>query len=92
MAARLNRLDTERVLQRIKLSQLANRLQDNALGKLKITVGDKKDQPYQMSDGQIKSAVWLLERHLARAESPKSVNVSGSLELAWPLPKSVLDL
>jgi len=85
MAARLNRLDTARVLQRIKLSQLVNRLQDNAMGKLKITVGERKGEPCCMNEGQISSAKFLIERCLARAEAPKDLNLNfaGRIEVEF---------
>lgn len=78
MAARLNRLDTERVLARIKLSQLTNRLQDNALGLLK---SPNTGEPVSMNDGQIQSAKFLLERMLARAVAPQDLNLHGDLSL-----------
>lgn len=77
MAERHNKLDTERVLSRIRISQLVRRLQNNALGQLKSPKGD----PVAMTDGQIRSAMFLIERKLARAESPKKLDVSGTLTL-----------
>jgi hypothetical protein len=80
MAARLNRMDTERVLTRIRLSQLVNRLQDNALGKLKY-----KGQQAFMTADQIRCATFLIERKIARAEAPKymSVDFAGRIEVEF---------
>ena len=67
MAARLNRNHSELVLKRIQTSQLVNRLQDNAMGKITLT------------DGQIRSAVFLIERTLAKAVAPQDVNLKGNV-------------
>jgi len=81
MAARLNPRHSELVLRRIKTSQLVNRLQDNALGKIVLT------------PEQIRSATFLIERTVARAEAPKDINLSGSMShtISWPLPQTPLD-
>lgn len=76
MAARLNRRHSELVLARIKTSQLVNRLQDNALGNLK----NSKGESIQMTEGQVRSATFLVERTLAKAENPKDINLNLSLE------------
>lgn len=85
MAARLNRMDTERVLARIKLSQLVNRLQDNALGNLKITKGEKKGEQTWMTEGQLRSAIFLIERKMGKAENPKDLNLNfaGRIEVEF---------
>lgn len=85
MAARLNKLDTSRVLERIKLSQLINRLQDNALGKLKITNGENKGKATFMTESQVSAAKFLIERRVARAEAPKDLNLTfaGRIEVEF---------
>lgn len=67
MAARLNPRHSELVLKRIKTSQLINRLQDNALGE------------FNMDPTAAANARFLIERTLAKAESPRQLNVSLSL-------------
>lgn len=54
MAARLNKRHDEEARNKIQVSQLVNRLQANALGKLKS----------EMSPGQVKSATALLAKRL----------------------------
>lgn len=77
MAVRLNLKHSEQVLERIKLSQLLNRLQQNGLGTLK----SPKGEPYSLSRSEVTSITWLLERKLARAEAPRELKVSGELTL-----------
>ena len=89
MAARLNRHHSEQVLERIRLSNLVTRLQKNALRQLKDP--NDKNKLLTMTEGEIRSAIFLIERRLAKAESPKDLNLSGTLNVAWPLPKSPLD-
>jgi len=67
MAARLNRRHSELVLARIKTSQLVNRLQDNALGKIEL-------DPVAAANAR-----FLVERTLAKAESIKQLDV----RLSW---------
>jgi hypothetical protein len=67
MAARLNRNHSELVLKRIKTSQLVNRLQDNAFGKIELT------------EGQIQCAKFLIERTVAKAVMPQDLNINGNL-------------
>lgn len=74
MAARLNRNHSELVLKRIKTSQLVNRLQDNAFGKIELT------------DGQIASAKFLIERTVAKAVMPQDINVNGNLTCVFRDP------
>lgn len=69
MAARLNPRHSELCLARIKTSQLINRLQDNALGKIALTAE------------QVRAACFLIERTLAKAEAPKDLNLTGSVTL-----------
>lgn len=54
MAARLNKRHDEEARNKIQVSQLINRLQNNALGKLKA----------EMSPGQVKSATALLAKRM----------------------------
>lgn len=54
MAARLNKRHDDEARNKIQVSQLINRLQANALGKLKA----------EMSPGQVKSATALLAKRL----------------------------
>lgn len=75
MAARLNRHHTDQVLGRIKLSNLVTRLQQNALGELKNRLGES----IEMSDGQIRSTVALMDRLLPKAEATRNVNLSINL-------------
>src|SRR5690348_4177816 len=86
MAARLNKLDTELVLERIRLSQLVNLLQNNALGTLKRTTGENAGEPYELSKSRYQSAMWLLERRLARAVAPQDLNVNGNMTVIFDDP------
>lgn len=85
MAARLNRLDTERVLQRIKTTQLIRRVQNHALGTL---TNDVTKEPMQLTDSQLKASIFLIERTIARAEAPKDVNLSGTITLTDLIQKA----
>ena len=58
MAPRLNPRHQEMVRQKIKASQLVNRLQNYALAKFT----DKEDAPKLMSDGQVRAAMGLLAK------------------------------
>ncbi len=69
MATRLNRNHSESCLKRIQTSQLINRLQDHALGKI------------ELSGEQVRSACFLIERTLARAEAPKQLDIHGDLRM-----------
>lgn len=77
MAARINRHHTDQVLERIKLANLVQRLQMNALGTLK----NRRGEPIEMTDGQIRSTIFLCERRLAKAEMVKQVNLTGQFTL-----------
>lgn len=79
MAARKDGIHSERVRQRIRVSQLTRRLQDNALGLI------------SMSQGQIDSAKFLINKVMANPPEQKELKHSGELSIAWPLPKSPLD-
>lgn len=77
MAARLNRNHSEQVLERIQLSNLVTRLQKNSLRQLKNP--NKPDELLTMTEGEIRSAIFLIERRLARAVAPQDLNLKGSL-------------
>lgn len=83
MAARLNRHHTESVLERIKLSNLVTRLQKNALRQLRNP--NNPDEIVSMTEGEIRSAIFLIERKLARAEAPKDLNLNfaGRIEVEF---------
>lgn len=83
MAARLNKLDTERVLERIRLSQLVNLLQNNAMGTLKAA---KTGEPYELSKSRYQSACFLIERKLARAVAAQDLNVNGNMTVLFDDP------
>lgn len=79
MAARLNRNHSEKVLERIQLSNLVTRLQKNALRQLKNP--NNTDELLTMTDGEIKSATFLIERKLARAVAPQDINLTATVSL-----------
>lgn len=79
MAARKDGLHSERVRQRIRLSQLVTRLQKNGLGEIEMTAS------------QVDSAKFLINKAMANLPEQKDVNLSGGLNISWPLPKSPLD-
>lgn len=82
----------EIVKQRIRATKLMQRLQNHAFGTLKNSVNGE-EVPAEMTDSQIKAAVFLLERLVPRAEAKKEVGLSGSLTtvVQWPLQKTALD-
>lgn len=69
MAKRLNPRHQEMVRLKIKTSQLLNRLQDEALGKIDLT------------DGQRESAKFLVNKSLSNPPEDKNLNVDGRLHL-----------
>jgi hypothetical protein len=81
MAIRLNRNHSELVLKRIKTSQLVNRLQDHTFGTLTGPPTEEypKGRPIQMTDSQVRSACFLIERTLAKAVLPQDLNINGNL-------------
>lgn len=79
MAARKDGLHSERVRQRIKVSQLINRLQKNALGEIIMT------------DSAVRSATFLVNKVMADPPEKRDVNLTGHMAISWPLPKSPLD-
>ena len=90
MAARLNRNHSEQVIQRIRTSQLVNRLQDHVFGTLKGPPSQSHPDgaPLALTDSQVRSACFLIERTLAKAESPKTVNLNGTLTLTQLIEKA----
>jgi hypothetical protein len=68
MAVRDNGIHSERVKQRIQTTQLVKRLQDDALGKIELT------------DGQRKSAIFLLSKTLADPAREMHIEHSGSIQ------------
>lgn len=88
--SRLNRLDTERSLAKIRVGALINRLQKHALGELRGSSGGANELgekgggtsvPAEMSDSQVRSACFLIDRLIARAENPRDINVTGHISL-----------
>lgn len=69
MAARLNARHSESCIARIRTSQLINRLQQHAFGKTELT------------RTQVDAAKFLIERTLARANSPVDLNIDGDLKI-----------
>lgn len=69
MAARLNPRHSEMVRAKIRTSQLINRLQDEALGKI------------ELSDGERESAKFLINKSLANPPEQKDVNLNGQLNV-----------
>lgn len=77
MAARLNRNHSEQVLERIQLSNLVTRLQKNSLRQLRNP--NNPEEIITMTEGEIRSATFLIERKLARAVAPQDLNLKGSV-------------
>lgn len=78
MAARLNPKHSEQVLERIKLAALVTMLQKDALGQLK---NSNTGEYMELSEGRRRSAIFLIERKLAKAEAPKDLNLHGDLKI-----------
>jgi len=74
MAARLSKAQTERTRHSIKVTQLKNRLEQNALGTLK----DHKGELTELTNGQIKSATALLDKALPSLQSIDSTVINQS--------------
>jgi len=79
MAARLNNRHQEMVRRKIQTTKLIAVLQDEAFGK---TI---------LRDGQRDSARFLIGKSLGNPPEQTDLNVSGDLNLAWPLARSKLD-
>lgn len=69
MAARLNPRHQDMVRAKIQTSQLINRLQNEALGKI------------QLKEGERESAKFLVNKSLANPPEDKNLNVSGELKV-----------
>lgn len=67
MATRKDGIHSERVRQRIKVSQLVNRLQKNALGEVLMT------------DSAVRSATFLINKVMADPPEQKDVHLSGEI-------------
>jgi len=67
MAARLNPRHSDMVRAKIRTSQLINRLQDEALGKI------------ELSDGERESAKFLINKSLANPPEQKDVNLNAQV-------------
>jgi len=77
MAARIDRVHSERVRQRIRLSQLVTRLQNNALGRNGVN----------MTQSQIDSAKFLIGKALGNP--PDIKEISGPDGAAIPMSLAV---
>ena len=73
MAARKNPHHVPRVIARIRLAQLVDKLEKNALGELRYPTGGKggskrgETKPYEMTAGQIESTKFLISRLIPQA-------------------------
>lgn len=67
MAARLNRNHAESVRQKIKVSQLINRLQSHAFGEI------------EMTKTQVQAASFLINKVTPNPPEDKNVNVTGEV-------------
>lgn len=76
MAVRLNARHSESCLKRIRTSQLLNRVQEHALGKL------------TMQKTELQAACFLIERTLAKAEAPKDINLNAQVTLVDLIQKA----
>jgi hypothetical protein len=79
MAARLNNRHQEMVRKKIQTSHIIGVLHDCIDGKIELT------------KAQVQSASILLSKSLSNAPEFRELNVSGDLNLAWPVPRSSLD-
>jgi len=80
MAARLNNRHQDMVRQKIQASQIINRLTDHVNGKI------------ELSPAQVSSAKILLDKAISNAPTILAGDAENPLQVAWPLPKSKLDL
>jgi hypothetical protein len=79
MAVRLNRFNAESVRQKIQAGQLIERLQNHAL------------KQTAMKSTEIDAAKFLLNKRIPNLPEQTDVNLTGSMTLNWPLPKTGLD-
>ena len=77
MAARLNRRHQDAIRARIKASNIITRLQKHIDGEI------------ELSATQVTSARILLDKSVSNAQT--DVNLSGSMEVLWPLSPSRLE-
>ena len=77
MAARLNRRHQDSVREKIKVGNVLDRLEKHVDGEI------------ELSPTQVASARILLDKSISNAAT--DIALSGSLEIAWPLPKTPLD-
>ena len=79
MAKRLNPRHQEMVRAKIQTVKLLQVLEKDALGEIVLR------------DGQRDSAKFLVNKSLANPAEQRDVNLSGNVNLSWPLPKTALD-
>jgi len=70
---------------------MVSRLQSHAMGTLTGASGCKAGEPagatkgeshaVAMTDSQVRAAIFLIERTIARAENPRDINVAGHVTL-----------
>ena len=77
MAVRLNRRHQDSVREKIKVGNVLDRLEKHVDGEI------------ELSPTQVASARILLDKSISNAAT--DIALSGSLEIAWPLPKTQLD-
>lgn len=75
---RLNKRHSTIVRQRIRVGEIVSRLHRHVAGKAEMTAT------------QVQAAKLLLDKALSNA--PADVNVSGEMNIHWPLAKSALDV
>lgn len=66
------------VRQRIKISCIIDRVEKCAMGEI------------QMTPTQLQAARLLIDKAISNA--PTDMNVSGDMQIKWPLPKTALDV
>lgn len=77
MATRLNRRHQDLVREKIKVSMIIDRLEKAVAGEI------------ELSPTQVQSARILLDKTISNAQT--DVNLSGGINLQWPLSQSPLD-
>jgi len=83
MAARIDGMHSERVRQRIRVSQLMTRLQNHAL----------KRNGVEMTSSQIDAAKFCISKAMSNPpERRELTGADGTPLIQWPLSKSPLDL
>lgn len=80
MATRLNKFHTADIRQKIQAAVIVERLHQHFMGEL------------DMSASQLKAAEVLLDRSVAKlSQIAHTGEDGGPVEVAWPLPKTLLD-